>query len=110
MSTWVIPGGELPSDLQPSDLLYFAFEAGQHSDEFAEPTLRAWRVRGNEWLELSEDVVEELLWKTDWMPSRKAGEVAPVELLQRTASSVAGSARIHYPIAAIGIRERSETR
>jgi superfamily II DNA or RNA helicase len=110
MSTWVIPGSELPSDLQPSDLLYFAFEAGQNSDEFAEPTLRAWRVRRNEWLELSEDVVEELLWKTDWMPSRKAGEVVAAELLQDRAASVASSGRIHYPLAAIGIRERTETR
>jgi superfamily II DNA or RNA helicase len=109
-STWVAPNGDLPMDIRAGDIIYVACEAGHNSAEFTDPSLRAWRIRQNDWLELDESVLEHLIWKVDWMPSRKAGELAPLNSLLSRASSFTGSGRIHYPIAAIGIRERGEGR
>jgi superfamily II DNA or RNA helicase len=106
-STWIVPHGTLPDELQAGDILYFAFEAGRGTEEFTDPRLRAWRIRGTDWSALDEGLVERLLWDFDWTASRKAGDVASLEsLLQSTAAPAVSAGATHFPIAAIGVRER----
>jgi hypothetical protein len=107
-STWVAPSGALPRQIQPGDILYIAFEAGVGTEEFTDPRLRIWRIRQLEWTELDEGVLEHLLWEVDWIPSRKAGEMPSIESLLQKQEAVASPGKMHFPIAAIGIRERGE--
>jgi superfamily II DNA or RNA helicase len=106
-STWVVPNGALPTELHPGDILYFAFEAGRGAEEFTDPRLRAWRIRGTDWSELDEVLLERLLWDLDWTASRKAGEVAAVDSLLRAVVPTSVEKTL-FPIAAIGVRERGE--
>lgn len=106
-SAWVAPQDTLPSEIKSGDILYLAFEASPGSEEFTDPILRGWRIRQQDWVELNQSLIERLLWDFDWNTSRKAGDVSADGVLQQL-KSVASVGRLHFPIAAIGIRERAE--
>jgi len=107
-STWIAPTGALPSEFQAGDILYFGLEAGSAGAEFTDPHLRAWRIRTDGWFEIDESTLEGILWDTEWSASRKAGELASADSLWQSARGVATAGKLHFPIAAIGIRERGE--
>lgn len=107
-STWVAPTGALPPDIRSGDIVYFAFEASTGTQEFTDPRLRAWRIRDGNYSELDEPAVERFLWDTEWTVSRRAGEVPSADSLVQSASSGAAPGKLHFPIAAVGIRERGE--
>lgn len=107
-STWVAPIHTLPPEVVPGDLLYFALEAGLGKEEFTDPRIRGWRVRSLDCSELNESVMETLLWETEWAPSRKAGELAPLEAMLNAITPTRSAGKVHFPLAAIGIRDRGD--
>ncbi|MGA3038957.1 MAG: helicase-related protein [Vulcanimicrobiaceae bacterium] len=107
-STWISLSEGAVEDVRPGDLLYFGLEAALGGVELTNSRLRGWRVRGNDWRELSESDIESFLWDVDIAVSRKAGDVPLLESLLDELASHADISSVHFPIAAIGIRERHE--
>jgi superfamily II DNA or RNA helicase len=107
-SAWVTPATAFPQGLQVGDIVYFGLEAGSGTEEFTDPQLRAWRVRLNGWQQIDESTMETLLWETELVSSRKAGEVPSAELLRESLVPAIQTERLHFPLAAIGLRERAE--
>jgi hypothetical protein len=105
-STWVAPKEALPPEIKSGDILYLALEATPGSAEFNDPVLRGWRIRQQDWVELDQMLIEHLLWDFDWNTSRKAGDLALDSVLQQL-KTVASPGTLHFPIAAVGIREAS---
>jgi superfamily II DNA/RNA helicase len=106
-STWVAPISGLPAEISGGDLIYFALEAMASKEDFIDPVLRAWRVRNGSITEISQDNVERLLWDVEWSTSRRAGELVASSVITKS-GAVLNHPALHYPIAAIGIRERIE--
>lgn len=104
-STWLIPVGGCPEPVRPGDVVYVACEATVRDAFLIDPCLLAWRVRAGQWEKLEGSVLEQLLWDTEFTPSRRTGELPPM-----TPESALDGTRppstVHFPLAAIGIRER----
>jgi hypothetical protein len=106
-STWLAPKDSLPEEIRSGDIIYLAFEASPGREDFTDPVLRGWRIRQQDWAELDQTLIERLLWDLEWTTSRKAGDITLDNVLQQCAT-IASKASLHFPVAAIGVRDRTE--
>ena len=105
VSTW-IASASWPEPLRIGDIVYFEVEAAVAEATASDFRLKAAVVRADSVTPLGDDIVEELLWRTSWAVSRKAGDLAPLdEMLSRVSHAHSGST-VRWPLAAIGLRGR----
>ena len=105
-SSWVVPVSTISNDVQPGDILYMAFVCGANADSLIAPKLRAWRVHSKGWEALDDSVIERTLWNTEFTGSRKAGDVTLSSAFLDYLAAEQAHGDLHFPIAAIGVRER----
>lgn len=103
VSAWLV-SPIWPAPLQPGDIVCFELEAAVSESSASDFKICATVVSSDPPTPLSQDTVEELLWRTSWSVSRKAGQLPSLDtLLSRlTPSDDAGTVR--WPLAAIGLR------
>jgi superfamily II DNA or RNA helicase len=104
-STWISLRNSSIDEIQSGDIVYLALETPNVDLNLAASNFRGWRIRGEDWSELQDSTIAALLWHTEFGASQKAGGAPSLESMLEQVTSQIGPTSLHFPIAAIGIRE-----
>jgi hypothetical protein len=105
LSTWIV-APMWPEPLKGGDIVLFSLLGSQTDGSVADVRVRARVVNREQPVDLTDANVEQLLWRTEFEGSRRAGDLGPLDALlgQSTMESRAG--RLEWPIAALGLRDK----
>jgi superfamily II DNA or RNA helicase len=105
VSTW-ISSAAWPDPLRVGDIVYFELEARVSEKAASDLQVNAVVLNSDPPSRLSPEVLEELLWRTEWSVSRKAGEMRSADVMLGRVWHSKDRDVVRWPLAAIGLRGR----